>query len=267
MYLTIPIDKEIYRGRKTDNNIHGKWFALDVDSAKGYGTKIGKYKPQRELKLINLLSSDFHKSFMEKLTLEYTGNNYDGFDQNKLLLMLPLGLPDYHSQLQVASTLGIQTGTPPSDPLMISYWKTLNNVSRFSEYNIDTSFANKMEEYYQSDCDGFILPIRCPNIPMNGIFHRELYVFDSTDINYISDIPQPTIGGAPFEEQKVIGPFRFFKDAADMHSFFDKMHEDFMAKNPQKPLILNEHIVGGLNKIKNGGSQKQNKRFTRKKTK
>lgn len=257
MFITIPIDKEVYRGRNTNNNINGKWFALDIDSARGYGTTIGKYNPHRELKLINLLSSDFHKSFIEKLTLEYTGNNYDGFDSNKLLLMLPLGLPDYNLQIQVASRLGIQTATPPTDPIMLSYWKTLNNVSRFSEYAIDTSFANKIEEYYQSECDGFILPLRCPNIPMGGSFHRELYVFNPSDINYISDIPQVVIGGS--QEQKVLGPFRFFKDDADMHAFFDKFHKDFLARNPPKPLILNEHIVGG---VKKGGHKK---RITRRK--
>lgn len=253
MFIHINADTEIYRGRSQHNTLLGNWYTLDIESARCYGNIIGKYKIKNNLKLLNVLSREFHIDFNDKLTLEYPGTNNDGIDINKMMLMVPIGLPDINFQMKVASTLLPAVSSIPSDPDFLSFWKTTNNVSRFSEYSLDNAFTQKIIELYGTNCDGFILPLKCHNIPQGGLFHREMYIHNTANVEYISDIHIQTAGGSQI---KITKPLRFFKSDDELLKFKQKLQESY--HNPfADNLIQNGWVTGEFDSI-------QKKRYTRK---
>jgi hypothetical protein len=257
MFITISQNTEIFRGCNPHNNFIGHWFALDIDTARRYGTIIKRYKVKRDLKLINLLSDIFHKDFISKLTIEFPGTNSDGHDPRKMMLLVPLGLPDLHFQSLIASQIIGNTTIPPTDPAFLAFWKTINNVSRFSEYTLDREFANKIVEIYGGICDGFTLPLKCPCIPQGGLFHRELYINDISYVEYISDVTAPMPGGSRDIEQ--IKPLRYFKSDSDYLNFLDELRESCTNPYAQKE-IKNGFVTGYFDDEHN----KEKRRKTRK---
>lgn len=241
MFITIPQNSEFFRGRNPNNTIGGHWYTPDIDAARGYGTIIKKYKAKHDLKLINLLSDVFHKDFIEKLTIEFPGANNDGHDPRKMMFLVPLGVPDIYFQTLIAARILGNTNMPPTDPGFLAFWKTMNNVSRFSEYTIDREFADKIMQIYGGICDGFIIPLKCPCITQGGLFHREIYINDINNIEYISDVSAPTPGGS--RDFETLKPLQFFKDDMDYSKFLDELKETHVNPYAEKE-IKNGFVTG-----------------------
>lgn len=227
MFLNISRGREIYRARKESTQVSGNWYTLHVSSAQRYGAYVGRYRIKEHLKLINLLSSVFHKDFMERLTLEYPGPENDGNDMHKMLLLCPLGLPDMYIQNQVAKQILEKVANIPSDESFLSQWKTLNNISRFSEYSLDRAFAEKIKQFYGSECDGFILPLKCPSIPHGSLFHEELYIHDTLKVEYIKDIDD--MSGGAYDHSQLL-PLRMFATDDEYKLFVKHLQEEFDKK-------------------------------------
>lgn len=229
MEIKLPIGYNLYRARKDiTDNVTGNWFTLDSQSAKIYGKFVGKYTVKKELRCINLLSNTFHKDFMDKLTIEYQGKNKDGIDVQKLLYLVPIGMPDLTLQNIIAKKLNIQDQQliPNNDSMFMSYWKTLNNISRFSEYSLDTEFANKIKEIYGKEFDGFILPLKCPSVPYGGFFHPEIYINDNSFIEYLSDLNVSMNGGSEKIKENTIFPLRHFRNREHLDSFIQELQKE-----------------------------------------
>ncbi len=264
MFITVPQNTEIFRGSSVHNSVIGNWYTPDSNSARGYGTVVKRYKIKRDLKLINLLSDQFHKDFIEKLVIEFPGADNDGRDLRKMMLLVPLGLPDSHFQNEIATRMLGITSSPPTDPYFHSFWKTINNVSRFSEYTLDKEFADKFVQIYGALCDGFILPLKCPNIPQGGIFHREMYIIDTSNIEYVSDVVLATPGGS--REEMTVKPLHYFKTDRDYQNFLESLEKDIT--NPYlNRQIKNGFVTGDFDTNRRGISRRIPKsptRFTRK---
>jgi hypothetical protein len=74
-----------------------------------------------------------------------------------------------------------------------------------------------------------------------GLFHREMYINDISDIEYISDVTVPMPGGShTFEITK---PLHYFKSNSDYSKFLDELQENYKNPYTQKE-IKNGFITG-----------------------
>lgn len=236
MFITIPAGQIFYRGRQATSSTFGRWYAFDIESASKYGPLVGMYRTSRELRLVNILSFDFRKDYNDRLNLEYPGQDFNGDDFNKYLLMFPIGLPDVEKQKNIWQNLGQQV-IDVNDPRLISHWHCFHKISRASELNLDREFSNKIQNYYGSQSDGWICPIKPINMTAGVFFHREMYINDATVMDYVNDVPRVITGGS-LGEQINLGPFNLFKSREDMMEKMSNVLKESSEKMRSLPTML-----------------------------
>lgn len=155
------------------------WFAYTEDDAKLYGKNVSTYKVKKDLHLLNPMSPIFHAEYMTKLNDTFTGTNFNGIDDKKNRLGLPFGLPDYESQLNFLKKKRvkleeIEDWTKEHDVALS--W--CNNKHRYSEYSRDMFSVTAMAYVYHDKYDGYATKTKWPSKLHNGLFMKEICVFD-----------------------------------------------------------------------------------------
>ena len=182
----IPEHVALFRGISDRNNIISNWFCLNLPDTDQYGPRKFVFKPNKILRLIDLTNIKFHDDYLSKV------NNLFGNNIDKLYCLIPIGLPDYDTQIKFMSIIGHPLPNSnhtlaENDTIKLN---CLQNKSRYSEYNIDKSFVDILKHIYGAETDGYIIPNPWPTKIGNGIFRSEAYVYDTSNISLLHEIPQ-----------------------------------------------------------------------------
>lgn len=269
-YLYIlPVNMPIFRAYTI--NKHGRWYALSLDDAYGYGPKVTEYKTKKELKLLNITSLTFHYDLIDRLNVLFPGQNFTGYDENKLKCLLPLGLIDYNSQKEILNTLNIQIPIPQQNnltPIEELLLQNMQNRPRLSEHSLDTFFVSVLEHIYGNHFDGYISPIKWPSKIHNGFFPREMFVFNNNEIEEVKEhlkAAPPTPGGGAFRNNDVIKhadeKINFIKIKIDKNAIkkiSDKINKELNSL-PPPTLFWNPHTEDKNTIVKGGKRNKTRK--------
>jgi hypothetical protein len=183
MYLTLKIGTILYRGINNINNLDISdkplWLSVDKDSATLYGDQIIEYKLLKDVKLLNIIDSDFHKNYLNILNLIYTGTNFDGVDNRKIEASIPIGLPDFETQYRylISKNILIQNVTKWTTEHEIAN-KFLFNLHRYSTFEKDKLFVKTLKYIYGNQCNGYISKLKWPSRLHDGFFNREICLFN-----------------------------------------------------------------------------------------
>lgn len=162
------------------------WFAFDKDTAKSYGPYIYSYRIIQDLKLINIGSLQFHSQYLDLLNRVYTGKNYNGIDERKLIGSIPLGLPNLSIQVQYLKDKGVKIND-------LRDWLKPENVQRYgiassffsdkhrySSYEKDKEMIKILQDLYKSYYHGYSTKVMWPSKLHDGLFNKELCIFQPT---------------------------------------------------------------------------------------
>lgn len=179
-------------------NKEGRWYTLSLEDAYSYGENITEYTLLKDLKLINITSLTFHNDYMDRISVLYPGNDYSGYDINKMKCLIPLGLVDLSLQSYEFTSIG--GGKIPINETLwndrLEYLsKSLLNRHRLSEHSLDTNFVSILEKIYGDHFDGYISPIKWPTKIHGHLFPRELFTFKLENIKEESSHIRPVSGG------------------------------------------------------------------------
>lgn len=205
-YILEPC-QSVFHGTNTELHtlVDGRelWTALKEHGAKQYGSNVFELKPKRRLRLLNVTSPIFHADIMGHANVKYTENN--GMDENKMLLLAPLGLPNLSTQLKVLGEIqgGLYKPQNDQDASMLDYITLgvgyFGNCHRYSKTSTDTMMIKMIKEMYPN-YDGIISPIMWPSIHHGGYLVAEMCVFDGPQC---VEIKRKMPGGRRLRQKKV----------------------------------------------------------------
>jgi len=196
LFITLPKDTFLFRAKTPENMLLGNWFGLSIEEVRGYGTHIGKFKINRDLKFINISSLQFFNNFSDLLNLRLHAPTINETNNQKAQLLFPIGLFGYESQKKLL--LNMIPSKVTDENTNIDVEESLpffNNKSRVSIHSIDDNFAKTVNIFYNTLSDGFISPLNWPSKIENGFMLKELYIFNISDITLETEFDLPTIGG------------------------------------------------------------------------
>lgn len=175
----------------------GRWFTLSLQDAATYGETITEYTTNKDLKLLNITSLTFHLDFMDRLNIKFPGDNYSGFDHNKIKCLIPFGLVDIESQKKGMSMIGFHMNENTSNwnPGFDYLSSILYNRHRVSEHSLDTYLVTVLEEIYGEQYDGYISPITWPTKLHGGFFPREVCMFKRGNVKEEKEHKRSQLGG------------------------------------------------------------------------
>jgi len=192
--INIPENAALFRGISDRNNIISNWFCLNLSDTDQYGSRKFVFKANKNLRLIDLTNIKFHDDYLSKV------NNLFGNNIDKLYYLIPIGLPDYDTQIKFLESKQFpipQINRQLSDENNILL-NCLQNKSRYSEYNIDKTFVDILKQLYGTETDGYIIPRPWPTKIGNALFMPEIYVYNTDDISLLQELP-PQSGGRNLE--------------------------------------------------------------------
>lgn len=260
----LPADTKLFRA--TTVKKEGRWYNLSLENAYTYGENITEYKTLQELKLINITSLTFHNDFMDRLSVLYPGEDYTGYDINKIKCLIPLGLIDLSvQQQQLGFTDNILSLNENMWNDKLEYLsKNLLNRHRLSDHNLDTNFVSILEKIYGEKFDGYISPISWPTKIHGYFFPRELCIFKLEYLQEVTTYKRPSIGGS-VNTNIICNPLDFSK--IDYDAIQLKMNKE-MKEILSKPINLfwNSHSEESFTSCK-ALTVKGGKRNTRKRNK
>lgn len=176
-HYNLPEGTHLFRAKTIAKE--GRWYSLKLEDTFRYGREITEYSTTKDLKLLNIMSLTFHNDFMDRLNILYPGNDYDGYDLDKLKCLIPLGLVDLQSQKKFANVFGhqLQTYDISWNEVKDITNSPLLNRHRFSEHHLDTHLVSVLEKIYGNYYDGYISPLKWPSKLYPDNFHREVCLF------------------------------------------------------------------------------------------
>ena len=182
MFLTLKEGTILYRGISNFTN-HKKnsvlWLSEDLDTALLYGPKIIEYKLVKDLKLINLADLSFHEEYMNILNFIYCGSRNDRVDERKLEATIPLGLPNYETQVNYLLSKGVKLNKPQKwSDVHEMYSGFFMKRHRYSTYDRDERMVTHLEPIYGKNYNGYITKIAWPSKLHDGFFNREVCLFN-----------------------------------------------------------------------------------------
>jgi hypothetical protein len=189
---TIPVSSEFYRSANDVSNLNGYWFGINPNDTFGYGSITGIFRPNRELKLIDITNQDFLNDFMNKLTEHSQTDPTIEILRNSLLF--PIGFPNMDIYRRFCNNLGLKMHYPPNNIEVELATQFFGNRSRCSIKSLDVQFMEYLKTIYPR-YDGIIAPVKLPNIIFNGFHHAEIGVFNTNLFNYIGNYSRPMSGG------------------------------------------------------------------------
>jgi hypothetical protein len=202
--------------RATTLSKKGRWYTLSLDDAYTYGENITEYITVNELTLLNVTSLTFHNDFLDRLSVLYPGDDYSGFDINKIKCLIPLGLTDLSSQMKNLNFLGnnsLNINETNWNNQLEYLSDNLLNRHRLSEHSLDANFVSVLEKIYGEHFNGYISPIRWPTKLHGHLFPRELCIFNKIDsfIKEVAEYKRPSVGGNLISKNNIVQcqPFDF----------------------------------------------------------
>jgi hypothetical protein len=188
--LVIKRGTTLYRGinQYNKNNLLPEpiWFALSVMDAKHYGEPVVKYILQEDIVLFDPMTPEFQNIYMNLLNYKYTGTNSDGIDQRKLDAAIPLGLPDYNTQLTYLASKTVLVPKPTSwRPEFEMASACLNNKHRYSEFSRDLHMVRELKDIFGSQYDGYITRLKWPSKFHNGLLLKEICLFSNAKVKLL----------------------------------------------------------------------------------
>jgi hypothetical protein len=184
MFIKLKKGTLLYKGINTNNNFASlvpMWLSEDFETAKLYGSIVLTYKLEKDIILLSLTDLEFHNHFLNILNIIYTEN--DGADEKKIIAGLPLGLPNYFTQIQYLNSIRVKI-------IELENWngnhevysQFLLNRHRYSTFERDKEMVKLLKKIYGNKCNGYISKIKWPSKLHDGYFNKELCLFDGTGL-------------------------------------------------------------------------------------
>lgn len=214
----IPKGTFIYRGKNQSNDISGNWYAFNTDDCKAYASEyIGKFIVKEDIHLVNVLSKTFHIDYMDKLNMLFEGNNKNGIDDQKLLYMIPFGLPNFDIQKHVIEQI-YKIKIDDDNSLQIKmFMASYYEVNRFSMYDLDKNVFVLMNNLYYPIYDGFTTPLKCYSKIQKGCFVPEIALFDLKKIELVDKLTQLS-GGS--KNKSIVYPINIKADLSGIKNLY-----------------------------------------------
>jgi hypothetical protein len=184
MKLDIRHGTSLYHGSVSNFILEATptWFALDKETAMAYGNVVFEYKLNTDLKMINIQSLEFHNRYMDDLNQLFTGQDYNGVDDRKIYLCIPIGLPNYEVQSKLLREKGIVYEQKLFEYMKDSnkyemYASCFNDRHRFSANSLDKEMVVVLKQLYP-EYDGYASLIKWPSKIHGGLFNKEVCIFN-----------------------------------------------------------------------------------------
>ena len=190
----IQKDTLLYRSYNNDSKRDGYWYALNKTDVLGYGNTLGEYRVVKELRLIDITSSNFYNILQDSLkNIAYINPEIKKIAHT---ILYPLGFDDIVFYRTFTASLGIDITSYPLVPSVHTESQLFfNGRSRLSIHTYDVEFMKHLHIIFGSICDGIISEKMFPDIIRNGFQCAELSVFDNSVIEFVKEIPRHTLGG------------------------------------------------------------------------
>lgn len=227
--------RKMYRGAQIKIDLNAKrsaWLTDEEEEASKskYGKYIYTFKTARPLKLINLSSWFFRFHFMDQLNIYYGGKENHNADllREKLLTLIPVGLPTYYYQRENIDHYHVPKASSPctfSETTQHGINKQLAKTAecfgghRFSEKHLDKLMVDFLKRIYGDCFDGYIIPTEWPSC-WHRFFPREICVFNqSSSLRFVKMTEIHVTGGRKKRTKKSM------KDEENLgyKALFDKM--------------------------------------------
>jgi len=161
------------------------WFSKNEGTAIHYGNYVHKVLTTRPLKLVNIMSTQFHAFLQEKLIDMYSSQGFHDTYNVRMRLLAPLGLPDLETQTRFLMRLfpAIQINQGAAE--FRAYGAFVGNKSRFSNSLLDMELIELIRFLLQQYAfDGYIAPSSWPSMH-HGLFHDEICLFNPKHCNLL----------------------------------------------------------------------------------
>lgn len=182
--ITIPFNTVIYHGSdKHLNELHNIpiWATMKEDHSKPYGDVINTFTTNTALKLINVMHPTFHSDFIHSV---YSNDRL--VFKDKCLILAPLGLPSFDTQMMYLNKLpgGVYEWKDDAAlkltlDLHIPFVNGKHRYSiKMSELDLDLNMVDYLKDEYPQ-YDGYIAPTYWPSYHHGGFLVPEVCIFDS----------------------------------------------------------------------------------------
>lgn len=194
MKIIISEGTTLFHGTSKENlklESNPMWLAYNKQIATNYSNGIvHEFKVKKSLKTIDIMSLEFHNNYIDNLNRTFTGDNYNGLDERKLKLCIPLGLPNYDIQSKWLEENNIQYAhqlpnyTKHEDVLM-KYSGMYKNRHRFSTRQFDQEMIAILK-YFYPEYDGYSSLVSWPSKIHGGLFNPEICLFyPNRDLEFV----------------------------------------------------------------------------------
>jgi hypothetical protein len=181
----------LYRSVKTREHLLGEWYSFIPEDTFGYGSITGEFKCIKPIKLLDITKNSFYNHFRDKIIYYSKINKH--IDENKMILLFPLGFSDTIIYRKFANEIGMSI-SPQTNLTLELDTQYFGNRSRCSIMEFDLQLILVLKDIYQ-EYDGIVSPIKLPNILNNGYQHSEMCIFNRDNIRLIKEIPRVLQGG------------------------------------------------------------------------
>ena len=186
-YVICP-NETLYKGMNTsvfDNSYQDiSWFSKNEKTAQKYGNYVHKVLTTRPLKLVNIMSTQFHTFLQDKLMDMFSNDSFEGTYDTRMKILAPLGLPDLETQTRFLSRLFPSIRNKTSEEFKV-FGAFVGHKSRFSSKELDKGLISLIRNLLQQySFDGYIAPSSWPS-QFHGLFHDEVCLFNPKQCNLL----------------------------------------------------------------------------------